>query len=174
MCEATQILVGGFQDNVTETTSEKQVKIWKEELAIAMADRQWRRVLQLCSWLRYTLRQQESSDPEVEEAHRQAKEALARQVVRERAQQERERKHRRLRRQARYQIINGDWDRALDSIEALYRAGARRQEASDLLQELKARLASVLSPTYRQSDRRAAALAERFEELFERVQDARQ
>ncbi|NIM04187.1 MAG: hypothetical protein GTN65_00870 [Armatimonadetes bacterium] len=97
MCEATQILVGGFQDNVTETTSGKQVKIWKEELAIAMADRQWRRALQLCSWLRYTLRQQELSDAEAEEAHRQAKEALARQVVREEAQQVRERRNQRLR-----------------------------------------------------------------------------
>ena len=166
--------MGGFQDNVTETTSGKQVKIWKEELSIAMADRQWRRALQLCRWLRYTLRQQESSDPEVEEAHRQAKEALARQIVRESAQQERERRHQRLRHQARYQIIYGDWDQALDSIEALYQDGANRQEASDLLQELKVRLAPLLAPTFRRMDRRTAALGERFDELEERVQGARQ
>ena len=116
----------GVKDNVTETMAEEQIEIWKKELAIAMADGQWRRALQLCSWLRYTLRQQELSDPEVEEAHRQAKEGLAEQVIREKAQQEREERHRRLRRQTMYQIISGEWDQALDSIEALYQDGANR------------------------------------------------
>jgi hypothetical protein len=159
---------------VTETTAEEQIEIWKKELAIAMADGQWRRALQLCSWLRYTLRQQELSDPEVEEAHRQAKEGLAEQVIREKAQQEHEERHRRLRRQTMDQIIFGDWDQALDSIEALYQDGANRQEAIHLLQELKARLATLLSPKFRQVDQRAAALGRRFDELVERVRDGPQ
>lgn len=158
---------------MTETTAGEQVEIWKKELAIAMADEQWRRALQLCSWLRYTLRQQELSDPEVEKAHRQAKEALAEQVVREKAQQEREERHRRLRRQTMYQIVSGDWDQALDSIEALYQDGANRQEAIHLLQELKVHLPTMLTPKYRQTDQRAAALGRRFDELVERIHEAR-
>ena len=143
-------------------------------MAIAIADEQWRLALKLCSWLRYTLRQQELSDPEVEEAHRQAKEGLAEQVIREKAQQEREERHRRLRRQTMYQIISGEWDQALDSIEALYQDGANRQEAIHLLQEVKARLATMLSPKYRQTDQQAAALGRRLDELVERVRDGPQ
>ena len=164
----------GVKDNVTETMAEEQIEIWKKELAIAMADGQWRRALQLCSWLRYTLRQQELSDPEVEEAHRQAKEGLAEQVIREKAQQEREERHRRLRRQTMYQIISGEWDQALDSIEALYQDGANRPETIHLLQELKARLATLLSPKFRQADQRASALGRRLDELVERVRDGPQ
>lgn len=156
---------------MTETTAGEQIEIWKKELAIAMADEQWRRALQLCSWLRYTLRQQELSDPEVEEAHRQAKEALAEQVIREKTQQEREGRHRRLRRQTMYQIVSGDWEQALDSIEALYQDGANRQEVIHLLQELKARWPTTQTPKYRQADQRAAALGRRFDELVERVHD---
>jgi len=154
---------------VTETTAGEQIEIWKKELAIAMADEQWRRALQLCSWLRYTLRQQELSDTEVEEAHRQAKEALAEQVIREKAQQEREGRHRQLRHKIMQQIVSGDWEQALDSIEALYQDGTNHQEAIHLLQELKARLPTTRPPEYRQADQRAAALRRRFDELVERV-----
>jgi len=150
-------------------TAEEQIEIWKKELAIAIADEQWRLALKLCSWLRSTLRQQELSDPEVEAAHRQAKEGLAEQVIREKAQQEREERHRRLQQQTMYQIISGDREQALDSIEALYQDGANRQETIHLLQELKARLPTMLTPKYRQADQRAAALARRFDELVERV-----
>jgi alkanesulfonate monooxygenase SsuD/methylene tetrahydromethanopterin reductase-like flavin-dependent oxidoreductase (luciferase family) len=153
---------------VTETTAGEQIEIWKKELAIAMADEQWRRALQLCSWLRYTLRQQELSDPEMEEVHRQAKEALAKQVSREKTQQQHEERHRQLRREIMHQIVSGDWEQALDSIEALYQDGANRQEAIHLLQELKARLPTTLTPEYRQAAQRAA-LGQRLDELVERI-----
>jgi len=158
---------------VTETTAGEQIEIWKEELAAAMDEEQWRLALKLCSWVRYALSQQGLSDPEVEEAQRQAKEALAEQVTREKTQQEheeeRQRGFRRLRRMVMHQIVSGDWTQALDSIEALYQDGANRQEAIHLLRELKARLATLLSPRYRQMDRRVAALGRRFDELAERV-----
>jgi glutamine synthetase adenylyltransferase len=158
---------------VTETTTEEQIEIWKEELAIAMTGNQWRIALKLCSWLRYALSQQGLSDPEVEEVHRQAKKALAEQVTREKTQQEREeergRRLRRLRRTVMHQIVSADWDRALGSIETLYEDGANREEALRLLRELKGRLATVLSPQHRQVDQRAAALGRRFDKLVERV-----
>ena len=153
-----------------KTTTGEQIEIWKKELATAMAGQQWRRALQFCSWLRYALRQQGLSDPEVEQVQRRAKEALAEKVIKEKVQQEREGKHRQLRRQTMHQIATGDWHQALDSIEALYQDGANRQEAIDLLQNLKARMAIILrSPKYQQMDRRAAALSRRFDELVERV-----
>ena len=158
---------------MTETTTEEQIDIWKKELATAIADEQWRLALKLCSWLRYALSQQGLSDPEVEEVHRQAKEALAEQVIREKTRQEREEEHerglRQLRRTVMHQIVSADWDGALDSIEALYQDGADRREAIRLLQELKVRMATLLSPKYRQVDQRAAALGKRFDELVERV-----
>lgn len=158
---------------MTETTDEEQIVIWKKELATAMADQQWRLALKFCSWLRYALSLQGRSDPEVEEAHQQTKEALAKQIAREKTQQEREEehegRHQRLRSEAMYQIISGNWDGALDSIEKLYQDKADRQEAIHLLQELKARTLTFLSPTYRQRDERAAALGKRFDALVERV-----
>lgn len=42
-------------------------------------------------------------------------------------------------------------------------------QAIRLLQELKLRMVTLLSPTYRQMDQRAAALGKRFDELVERV-----
>jgi alkanesulfonate monooxygenase SsuD/methylene tetrahydromethanopterin reductase-like flavin-dependent oxidoreductase (luciferase family) len=146
---------------LTETRTEEQTEIWKNELAIAMADEQWRLALKLCSWLRYILGQQELPDPEVEQAQRQAKEGLAEQVIREKAQQEREERRRRLQRQAMYQILSGDWDRALDLIEALYQHGANRQEVIHLLQELKKRLPTMSIPEYRQRGQRVDELVER-------------
>ena len=109
----------------------------------------------------------------MEEAHRRAKEALAEQVSREKAQQEREEehegRHRRLRRKTMHQIVSGDWNQAPDSIEALYQDGADCQEVIHLLQELEARLATPLFPQYRQVDQRAAVLVRRFDELVERI-----
>jgi exonuclease III len=94
-------------------------------------------------------------------------------VSRERIQQEREeeheRKHRRLRRKTMPQIVSGDWNQALDSIEVLYQDGADRQEVIHLLREFEARLATLLSPGYRQMNQRSAALVRRFDELVERV-----
>jgi len=153
---------------VTETTTREQIEIWKKELRIAMADEQWRLALKFCSWVRYVLSQQGLSDPEVEEAHRRAKESLAKQVVREKSQQRREERCQRLRRQTMYQIISGHWDQALDSVEALYQNGANRQEAIDLLQELKARLGTSRPSKHRRRGRRAAALSRRFDEFMER------
>lgn len=154
---------------MTETTTGKQIEDWKTELALAMANRQWRRALQLCSWLRYTLEQQERSDPEVEQMHRQAKEALAEQVTQERAQQARQKEHRRLRLMAMNQSASGTWMQALDSIEALYQHEASREEALSLLQALKIRLSDRLFATYRQKDPKAAALARRFNEVLDQV-----
>jgi len=135
-----------------------------------MDKEQWRLALNLCSWLRYALSQQGLSDPEVEEVHRRAKEALAEQVTRERTEHEREEeRERRLLRTVMRQIISADWDGALDSIEVLYQDGANREEAIRLLLELKGRIATLLSPKYRQADQRAAALGKRFDELVERV-----
>ena len=159
---------------MTERTNEEQVEIWKEELTLAMADRQWRRALQLCSWLRYALRQQGLSDPEVEQVQRQAKESLAQQVTGEKAQQERQVKHQQLQRKLVYQIASADWDQAMDSIEALYEDGANRRQVVGLLQELEARMTIILrSPKFRQMDRRTAALSTRFDELVERVSGIR-
>ena len=163
----------GVQDNVTETTGGERIEVWKKELATAMDSEQWRLVLKLCSWLRYVLSQQGLFDPEVEEAHHRAKEALAEQVAGEKAQQERKEEHegghRRLRRKIMYQIVSGDWPEAMNSIETFYQDGANRQEAVDLLWELKARLGTILSPKYRQMDQRAAALGRCFDELVDRV-----
>jgi len=158
---------------VTETTAGEQIEVWKEELATAMVGQQWRPALKLCSWLRYALQQQGLSDPEVEDAHRRAKEALAEQVIREKTRREHEEGYTEgylpPRRKIMHQIVSGNWDRALDSIEMFYRDGTNRQEAIDLLQELKARLATLLSPGYRQRDQRAAALGRRFDELVGRI-----
>jgi len=154
---------------VTETTTREQIGDWETELALAIGDRQWRRALQLCSWLRYALEQQERSDPEVEQMHRQAKEALAEQVAQERAERARQKEHRRLRVTARNQAASGTWMQALDSIEAFYQNGASQQEALGLLQELKTRLSDRLFPEYRQIDPKAAALARRFNELLDQV-----
>jgi hypothetical protein len=154
---------------VTKTATRKQIEDWKTELALAMVNRQWRRALQLCSWLRYALEQQERSDPEVEQMHRRAKEALAEQVTQERAQQARQKEHRRLRRTSMHQIVSRTWMQALDSIEALYWSGANRQETLGLLQELEERLSDRLLPTHWQRGSQAAALRQRFNELVERV-----
>ena len=135
---------------MTETTTDEQIELWKEELTVAMADQQWRRALQLCSWLRYTLGQQEQSDPEVEQIHRQAKEAIAEQVTQERAQQAHQREHSRLRLAAANQSASGTWMQALDSIEGFYQNGASQQEALGLLQELKTRLSDRLLPIHQQ------------------------
>ena len=145
--------------------------IWKKDLALAMADRQWRHALQLCSWLRYALRQRElSSDPEVEQARRQAKEELAQQVIGERAQQERQVRHQQLQHQIVYQIASADWDQAMDSIEYLYQDGTGSREVTGLLEELEARMAIILrAPKYQQMNRRAAALSKRFNELAEKI-----
>jgi len=151
-------------------TPEEQIDIWKKELALAMADRQWRHALQLCSWLRYALRQRELSDPQVEQARRQAKEALAQQVIGERAQQERQVRHQQLHYQIVYQMASADWDQAMDSIENLYQDGAGSREITGLLEGLEARMAIILRDAkYQQMNRRAAALSKRFDELAEKI-----
>lgn len=150
------------------------METWKEELALAVAGQQWRRALQLCSWLRYALWQQGRSDPEVEQVQRQAKAALAEQVAKEETQQEREEERGRLRSEIMQQIVSGDWEEALDSIEAFHRHGANRQATIQLLQELEKRLASMLRPKFRQMDQRAAVLGRRFDRLVEQLQVARQ
>jgi len=154
---------------VAETTTGEQIKIWKEELAIATADQQWRRALQLCSWLRYAMQQQGLSAPEVEEAHCRAKEALIKQVASEKTQREHRARHRQQQSEIMYQIIAGQWEQALDSVDAFCADGATPREAFGLLQELKARSATLLSSKHRQVNRRAAALGQRFDELWERV-----
>ncbi len=157
---------------MTITTAKEQIEDWKTELALAMVNQQWRRALKLCSWLRYALEQQERSDPEVEQMHRQAKEALAEQITQERAQQARQKEHRRLQRTAMNQSASGTWMQALDSIEAFYQHGASQQEALSLLQDLKIRLSDRLLPTHWQKDPKAAALARRFNKVLEKIRDS--
>ncbi len=154
---------------MTETTDGEQVEIWKEELTQSLADQQWRHAIQLCSWLRYALWQQGRSDPGVEQAQRQAKEALAEQMTRERTQQERDEEYLRQRRQIMRQIIAGDWEQAMDSIEVFVQDRTNRTAAVHLLQELKMRLGRRLNPQYRKMDLRLAALGRRFDELTEQV-----
>lgn len=149
-------------------TSE-QVKTWKQELGIAISNKHWKLALKLCSWLRYALLQGGISDPEVEEAHRMAKEALVEQETGEDTWKEREERLRRLKNLAMFQITSGDWVQSLDSIEALLQSGAKPQEAINLLQELKARSATLLSLPYRQTNPRAETLRRRFDELTELV-----
>ena len=159
---------------MTETTSEEQVQIWKEELATAVTGQQWQLALKLCSWLRHELGQQDASDPEVEEAHRQAKEGLAEHGSTRKTEQESEKEHRRTYQQRRirimHQLVAGNWDKALDLIEALHQDGATRHQIVDVLHELSARTASLLSPGYRRVDARAAALGQTLDEFVERVQ----
>ena len=159
----------GEQNNMTETTDGEQIEIWQEELAQVLADQQWRRALQLCSWLRYALWQQGRSDPEVEQAQRQAKEALAEQMTRERTQQERDAEYLRQQRQIMRRIISGDWEQAMDSIEVLFQDRTNRKAAVHLLDELKLRLGRRLDSQYRKMDQRLAALGRRFDELMEQV-----
>jgi hypothetical protein len=149
--------------------TDEQIGTWKEELTAAMTDQQWRRALQLCSWLRYALDQQDRSDPETEQMHRQAKEALAEQIAQTRAEQARQREHQRLRRTAMNQSAAGSWMQALDSIETFHQHGASPQETVGLLQELKVRLSDRLLPTHWQKDPTAARLARRFNELLDQV-----
>jgi hypothetical protein len=149
-------------DHVTQTTTEEQTETWKGELAIAMADAQWRRALQLCSWLRFTLGQQGLSDPEVEQAQRQAKERLTETVMREKARKRRDERYRQVRRRAMNLILSGSWIRALNVIEVLHEHGANRQEVMHLLQELKNRLPTKTIAEYRQR-------AQRVDELMERI-----
>ena len=158
---------------MTEMTTEERIDTWKKELATAMADEQWRLALKFCSWLRYTLSLQGRTDPEVETTHQQAKEALRKQVINEETQQkhgrERKERHRKLQSQVMHRVVSGDGNGALDLIETIYADGVNRQEAIDLLQELKVRSATKLSPRYRQMDQQAATFGKRFDELVERV-----
>ncbi len=158
---------------MTEMTTEEQMDSWKENLAAAMADEQWRLALKFCGWLRYTLSSQGDSDPEIEQTHRQAKEALSKQIAREKTQREHERaqekEHLRLQGKAMHQIISADWTGAMDSIEVLYQDGANRQDAIRLLRELKMRTGTMQSPRFRQMNQRAATFGKRFDELAERI-----
>jgi hypothetical protein len=154
---------------MTSTTTEKQIEDWKTELASAMADGQWRRALQLCSWLRYALEEQDGSDPAVEQMQVQAKEALAEQIAQERAARAREKEQRRLRVVAMNQIASGTWMQALDSTDLFYQNGASPEETLDLLQQFRTRLSGRVLPTSWQKAPNAEALAQRFNELLDRV-----
>lgn len=160
------------EEQIDKKTAEEQIEAWEDNLALAMADQQWRRALQLCSWLRYALGQQESSDPQVEKAHQQAKEGLAEQLVQEKRQERDREEHRRRRGAIIEQIAAGRNGQALDSIEILHQEGASRAEIIQLLKELKMHMGRVLSPRYRQANRRAAALGNRFDELEARARGA--
>jgi len=151
---------------VTKTNDNEQIEIWKYELVAAMTDRQWQLALKLCGLLRYALRQQELSDPEVDKAHHQAKEALAKQLIREKSVHK---EHQQQRNLTMRQIRFGEWEQALDSIVAIYQDGANRREAIGLLQELDARTQTFLSPNRRLKNQRAAELGKRFDELMQRI-----
>lgn len=151
---------------MTKGTTDEQIKNWKNELAIAMDNEEWQHALKLCGWLRYTLRQQDLSDPDVNEAHRQAKDALAKQLVRENTVYEQHQKQRHL---IMYQIISREWDQVLMSIETHYKDGASREETINLLQEFKGRTRTLLTDSWRQKDPQAAVLGRQFDELVEQV-----
>jgi hypothetical protein len=155
-----------------ETTAEERIEAWKDELGLAMADQQWRRALQLCSWLRYALWQTELSDPLVEAAHHQAKEGLAKQVDREKSQQRHKGEQQQQWDGIMQQIASGQNEQALDSIAVLHQDGADRQVVIHLLQELRARMGRVLGPNYRRMNRLAALLGNRFDELEARARSA--
>ena len=157
------------EERIDEKTAKEQIEAWKGNLALAMADQQWRRALQLCSWLRYALGRQELSDPQVEKTHHQAKEGLAEQLVWEMGQQRDTEEHRRRRDGIIEQIASGQNEQALDSIEIFHQDGASRQEVIQLLKKLRPRIGRVLGPNYRQKSRWAAALGHRFDELEERI-----
>jgi hypothetical protein len=157
------------EEQKDDMTAEEQIESWKEELELAMAGQQWRRALQLCSWLRYALGQRGVSDPGVEEIHRQAKAGLAEQVEREKRRKREREKLRRRRAGIMEQIDSGRSKQALDSIEGLVQDGASRHEVVQLLEKLRMRMGRVLDPRYRQTNRRAAMLGHRLEELEERA-----
>ncbi len=148
-----------------ETTVEGQIEAWKNELELATADQQWRRALQLCSWLRYELWQTELSDPLVEAAHHQAKEGLAKAVEREKSQQRHKMEQRQQRDGIMRQIASGQNEQALDSIAVLQQDGADREMVMHLLKEIRTRKGRVLSVNYRRANRRAALMGDRLDEL---------
>jgi hypothetical protein len=155
-----------------ETTAEERIEAWKDELELAMTDQQWRRALQLCSWLRYVLWQTGLSDPLVEAAHHQAKEGMAKQVDREKSQQRHKGEQQQQWDGIMQQIASGQNEQALDSIAVLHRDGADRQAVIQLLQELRARMGRVLGPNYRRTNRLAALFGDRFDELEARARGA--
>ena len=160
------------QDSMDELTAMEQIEAWKEQLALATADEQWRHALQLCSWLRYALWQQELSDPQVDESHRLAKAGLAGLVNKEKSQQRHKEAQRRRRDAIMQQIATAQWSQALDSIDAFHQDGAGRKELDHLLKELETRMGRVLGLQYRQMNRRAGLLGRRFDELEERARKA--
>jgi hypothetical protein len=154
---------------MAEATTKEQIENWKTELASAMAEQKWRRALQLCSWLRYTLDQQGRSDARVERMHGQAKAALAEQVKQERADQELLEKRLHLRRVSKNQITLGRWLQALDAIEAFYQNGADQEETLDLLQSFQDRLLDRLATAQQPTDTQATEVKQRFNDLLEQV-----
>jgi len=149
---------------VSKKPNSEQLEDWRDQLTLAMSNQQWRRALQLCSWLRYAL--EKDPDPELEQLHRRAKESLAKQVAQERAQRAHENEHRRLRHAVTTHIASGTWMKAFDSIDALYKSSADREELLGFLRELKIRLSGRLLPTHWEKDPKAPALARRFDELL--------
>ena len=99
--------------------------------------------------------------PLMEQAQQQAKEHLAETVTREKAQQRRDQRYQRVQHRAMNLILSGDWDRALEVIEALYEYGANRREVIHLLQELKSRLSNMALREYPQRGQRVKELVER-------------
>jgi hypothetical protein len=148
------------EDVVRETSGEDQVLVWKAELSAAMADHEWRRVLQVCSWLKFRLAQEGVLDPEVEKIQSEAKRRLSDAVDEERAKRERQGRHRRAQRKAMDLILSGSWDQALDVLEALHRVGASPQAILHLLKELEKRLPSKTVARYRERAQRVNRLEE--------------
>ena len=151
---------------MTNTNNSEQIEIWKSELSVAMTDGQWQLALKLCGWLRYALRQQELSDQEVDKAHHQAKEALAKHLTQETSVYKEYQKQRNL---TMRQIRLGEWEEALESIEVIYQDGANSKDAIDLLHELEGRTQTFFSSNHRKMDRQEVDLGKRFGELAERI-----
>ena len=156
---------------MTNIKTGEQIENWKAELTSAMTDQKWRRALQLCSWLRYALDQQGHSDPEIEQMHSHAKEALAEQVKEKQDTQERQRKLGHLRRMSRSEIASGQWLRALDTIEAYHDHGASQEEVVDVLQALQDRLSRQLAFTQRPAGIGATEIKQRFNTLLQQIRD---
>lgn len=159
--------------DANEMTNQEQMAAWRQELDQAIDDKQWQRAIQLCSWLRYALWQQESSDPEVDEALHLAKERLAKKKL----QHEKHKQHQKEDRQRRDVILQGiaasQPKEAFDSIEEFYKEGANGQEVIQLLDALKTRFSRMLGSRYRDKNWQAAAFGRRIDELEERARSNR-
>jgi hypothetical protein len=147
-------------------SNNEQIEIWKYELALAMSNEQWHQALNFCGKLRYALRQLKLSDSEIMNDHHRAKEAQAKQIILEKSTNK---KHQLQQTLTMRHIRFGEWEQALDSIEASYQDGANRKETIVLLREIEMRTQTFFSPNHRKTNPLSAAIGKRFDEIVNRI-----